>query len=1658
MSAVIGALRAVLSLDSAAYEKGAKRATASMTGMQKRLAANAKRMKTIGKRMSLALTAPMVGAATLAVKQSLQVVDAQAKMAQSMQTSVKSIQVLERAGELAGVSMGEITTATRDLTKRLSQAAAGGGPAVKTLKRLGLSAEALMKLPLDEQVAKINGALEEFVPVAERGAVASDLFGSRGFLAMQRIDTATLRTAAQDVEDFGIAVSEADADQIEKTNDALSRLGMVGRGVGNQLAVAFAPTFEMLADKAAEVAKWFNNLSDRTQRYIGIGAAAAAAIGPLAIGLGFVLSAAVPLVGVLAAISVPMLVFAATAAAAASIAYKLYTNWDLLAAKHPELQSTANAAAVVWDVVKTSWANTWDAITEGASSALTLLSQLFSGDYGGALSSAINMGQSINDAVTAPFKALWTLIEPSVTDFGVKLKDWAVGLPEKIASGLSGLADKAKGAVSDMSTALASQIKQAAKDALKAAKEIGTYIIDGIKSGIDAKWQELKKKVTGLADLIPDWFRNPLRIHSPSRVTAEIGEQVVDGLIVGLKGREGALVTQVVALGDLMSGTLEDVTATIGQSVGDMIFGLGDSWGDAIGNVVESVKRGLSNIVGTGIQNILIGGGSGSGSSGTGSSSGGGSNALGFLGSVGGVGASFMSGASGLMTALGGGLGSAGTYLSAVLGTATTSVGAFAAAAGAVVPIIGGIVAAVSLLSSAFSRKYYGTALRGTLGADGFDGTQFDFYKGGAFRSNKEVHSDVPAEIQAMLDQTVDATRDSIHTMADVLGLASKGIDKFSGEAFTIWTNGKTQEEIAEALNAELSKVAEGMADLVLKSDRWSRAGETSLDTLTRLGTSLIASNEALDLLGQNLFRLNTRGADAASALVDLFGGIDGFQSATASYFNAFYSEEERVAAITRTLAKQFEDLNVQMPKSRDGYRALIEAQDLNTDSGRALYATLIGLASGFDTILPVASSLTAAMQGMADGLVNDIDLRISDATELARIAKQASGFWLQTAEGLRDFLREMAGTDLGGANGAQQFLSQRNAYLTALDGVKSGDTGAASDLAGLARSYLTTAASRTRDSLEFARIAGKVRAELSLAAGVADLEASSEEVMRNLAEQQVEVLGQLKDYILAGNIDADVLKKFSGNLGTLEKAIKQAEMFSYDYLKERLKVTVDVLADASIPDHMRKLLNSAASGIESTIDFLVRSTDLTPDLKWIALQSSTEHLKSLRFIVNQDLPNNLKTIAIEKVSTLDKTLNLIAGSDVSRDLKSLALTSASSLSTTVSALLNTPGSNKGALRLALDNVGTYTAHVDASLMQGGLSDAVKRIVMQQTGTYSAGILATVKAQDLSDRAQRILLKQQGDYIANIGAAIDPGISGNQRRLLLKDATEGFRTITLNKVDLSGLSKKNKWLLEAVSGATDGKVVMSGGFAFDPSEGFKTWFETSTQASILNPMSSLQNAITALRQAVVIDFNQRKAESDRAAKLAVQEGKIADLKNSQSKAIEATQKIIDQIKALEAATGTDMRYKNGDNILQIDGNGLVQNKSDGHVGGDIAAFRKEFYGANGLQAQLFSNKAELKKLFNQIEKQTSSLVEMKADVSSLPIPDAAQWAATAAPNFGPQIAGQALNGVEEQPVLNEISKMRSEQRQLLLAIERNTDDIAVKTRRFDAIGMKERVA
>ncbi|MFU8899456.1 MAG: phage tail tape measure C-terminal domain-containing protein [Roseinatronobacter sp.] len=243
-------VRAELEGVGAAGARGFGRLTREMEAANRRMEAFWRRAGVA----AAAATAALAAAAGAMIRSGLQVVDAQAKLAASLDTTVASIQVLERAGDLAGVSMGQIEQATLQLTRRLSQAASGTGPAVSALNRLRLSASELQRLPLDQRIALIQDRLAELVPEAERAAVASQLFGDRAALVFGRIDSSTLARANQDLIDFGVIVSDQDAAQIERTNDAISRLGLLWRGVSNQLTVAVAPALEAVVNALAAFA------------------------------------------------------------------------------------------------------------------------------------------------------------------------------------------------------------------------------------------------------------------------------------------------------------------------------------------------------------------------------------------------------------------------------------------------------------------------------------------------------------------------------------------------------------------------------------------------------------------------------------------------------------------------------------------------------------------------------------------------------------------------------------------------------------------------------------------------------------------------------------------------------------------------------------------------------------------------------------------------------------------------------------------------------------------------------------------------------------------------------------------------------------------------------------------------------------------------------------------------------------------------------------------------------------------------------------------------------------------------------------------------------------------------------------------------------------
>lgn len=242
-------------------------------------------MAKYGKAIGAAFAVGATIAATslvMVVNRQRDLIDQQAKSAQQLRTTYESLSNLGRAGELAGIGMAQINTASRQLDVNLGKAIQGIAAQADAFERLGLNAQEVADLPLDQRISKINQALRDNVKDTERAAVAADIFGTRNAAAIQALDPDTIAEAARQVEIFGLNLSDVDAAKVEMANDAMSTFGLLADGIGKQLTVELAPILKAVGDeflRSAEAAG-------------GLGTVVEDSVGKAINALGFVLDAA----------------------------------------------------------------------------------------------------------------------------------------------------------------------------------------------------------------------------------------------------------------------------------------------------------------------------------------------------------------------------------------------------------------------------------------------------------------------------------------------------------------------------------------------------------------------------------------------------------------------------------------------------------------------------------------------------------------------------------------------------------------------------------------------------------------------------------------------------------------------------------------------------------------------------------------------------------------------------------------------------------------------------------------------------------------------------------------------------------------------------------------------------------------------------------------------------------------------------------------------------------------------------------------------------------------------------------------------------------------------------------------------------------------------
>ena len=933
--------------------------------------------------------------------------------------------------------------------------------------------------------------------------------------------------------------------------------------------------------------------------------------------------------------------------------------------------------------------------------------------------------------------------------------------------------------------------------------------------GLSKATKDATKELDKMADEIErlEFDADPVKKYN-----AELAR--LDELLVGngtSKLTDGAYEKAVKDLNEEFANS-DPLISGIGDAIGDFVAGGMRNFGDLLDSFKNMIKQMIATAIANPIKLALTtafsGGGTAAAGQVAGAPAGGAMGGAGNLLGLGGIGASFASGASGLLTAFGGGGGfaAAGTYLSAVTTGATASIGAFAAAAGAVALPLLAVAAVFSFFKS--KTKELDAGLRFTV--DGMDTLVQSFQTlekkkfWGLSKKVRTSFSDLSERDAQPLIAATDAVQGSVVAAAAQLGFAADAFDGFTHD-FSISLKGLDEAAKQQAVADALEGLGDEMAAMILGVGTEVKEaavrvlgiplGEiTTFDNsgmfeeLTALANSLVLLNQTFDTLGRDTLELSLTSGRAAAEIADLAGGLDNLTAISNAYYQGFYSDAERFTTAHRQIAEQFAALNVAMPASRTQFRAMVEAVDVTTESGRAMYVSLLSLAGALDAVLPSVASFTAEIAQMAGVISTQIDAMIGDTSTAMQANEQAAALWYRTSQTLRDLIADMRGTASALVSGSQARAFSEMRFQTLLASAIGGDNEAAGDLTAAARTLLDDTKATARTSLEVARAEARVLSDLQLVSGVSDVEGARHDVIAGLLGHQVDLLGNVRDAINSGNpLSPSDIDGLNGQLGALEGAIKAAEMINYAFLKERLNVAVDLVATADIPEPIRDLLANTATGITATIDYIVRAPNLTPDLRWLALTGSSEHISTLKFVAENTIDKDTRWMAVTRVSELDKTINLLTGATLDAETRRIALAGASELSRTVNVAL---GSNVDAtaMQLALRGVGLYNVAVQASLAPS-VSDEVRKIVFGDAGIYSASIQASLAA-DIPTWARNALLRQQGDFALNVNAVLASSVSDAMKVIVLQGNTSALRVVTILGAYGASLTPEQRALLE----------------------------------------------------------------------------------------------------------------------------------------------------------------------------------------------------------------------------------------------------------------------
>ena len=973
---VIGALRVNLGLDSAKFTRGLKDVDKSVARMKRQF---------VGVATAVAAIGAALGAAALAgAKQ----IDETAKSARRLDASIGGFRALELAAGEAGVSLSGLTNDIQTMNREISTIGTSGN-GKRALDALALSVEDLAGKDADEKLAIIADQVKALgLNAGQTTAVLRDLgVRNREMARLVLGGGEAIRSARSDIEAYGLAISDVDAGRIEVANDALGRLGLIGQYAGQQLAVSLVPAmgaFAVVMTDSLREGGLLRAMIDGLVGNIDV-LAFSAGVAVTAFGVRYVGAFALAklstfsLVGALATLKTA-LIATGIGALVVGAGYLIAKFVDLVAA------------------------------TGGWGTALSALGDLASGVWSGIKISAKSIAPSLN--------AVWSMVQSSFFGMLSNIQEnWSrflgdLGQDLADVPGLGTFADKIL-QTSGMAAGASARFDAKAQSAARSAERLRSAASSLASQGFE-KAREAAQRLSDIVSKSKD------DLDDAASGLAEVESAATGG---GSGGAAGGLKKTADAAKDTakaFTGKLSTAVDSVADAFGDWVSSGFKNFKGMVDSIKDAFKKMLSDLISTAVANpiklalgmggtagassVLGGGGGGLlggltstviGGFGPTAAVGGGLSAT--LGSLAG-GTGFLGGAGSVLAGLGtGGLAGGGAAISAAVGGASAGLGGLAMAAGAVAVPLLAVAAAFSFFKK--KTKVLDDGIKLTVNEmDSFIETFETIQTKRFWGLSKKVHTELEKASAAVADpisKMVGQIQTGAIDAAESLGIGADAFRGFS-HVLKVSTKGLSQEDAQKALVTAMGGLGNAFAGMIPELTALEINGEGASATLQRLSTSLLTVNDVFKDLGFALMDTSLLGGSAAASFAGLFGTLDDFRTSTASYYDKFYSGEEKLTNATKRLTASLSDLGINfVPDTNKAYRDLVETAMLGGDQDLA--AELIKLSPAFDSVVVAANQAADTLASIRDpyrldssGYASSFDAKIAyEAANQGKISQE---------------------------------------------------------------------------------------------------------------------------------------------------------------------------------------------------------------------------------------------------------------------------------------------------------------------------------------------------------------------------------------------------------------------------------------------------------------------------------------------------------------------------------------------------------------------------------------------------------------------------------------------------------------------------------------------